>query len=255
MIFSKYINTSRAFTLSEILIALVVIGVISAITVPTIVIGTNDANYKRGYKKAYTIIKNVADVMKSESALPNTSTPEAGFEVFSALVANLDVKGFANSGTSEGNVLNRNKPYDAGAIKAGVIYNGVSFGVGGEAGTFPLGTTNMHWSPWIVTEDNMAYSVKGTNGTCSSVAKMSATGVTEHMAWLDSCVLIAVDVNGLTKGPNMIEPQVQKTTITEKTKLDKLTGDIYFIYLGKDGATPGGNKALAGCPRIIADMN
>ena len=56
--FKKY-----SFTLSEVLITLVVIGIIAAITVPMILNSLHNQEYKTGYKKAYSDLSNA--ILKS----------------------------------------------------------------------------------------------------------------------------------------------------------------------------------------------
>ena len=63
---------NKAFTLAEVLLTLVIIGVIAAITIPTVYNSTNRAQYKSALKKAiatiaYAIDKHYADTNRSVS--------------------------------------------------------------------------------------------------------------------------------------------------------------------------------------------
>lgn len=51
---------SMAFTLSEILLVLSVIGVVSALTIPTLIQKVSDDQYKTAWKKAYTDVSAVS---------------------------------------------------------------------------------------------------------------------------------------------------------------------------------------------------
>ena len=46
----------KAFTLAEVLITLGIIGVVAAMTMPTLMNSTNGAQYKTAYKKALSVI-------------------------------------------------------------------------------------------------------------------------------------------------------------------------------------------------------
>ena len=52
-------KTKSAFTLAEVLITLVIIGVVAALTIPTAINKMKNANYKALYKKAFADINNV----------------------------------------------------------------------------------------------------------------------------------------------------------------------------------------------------
>ena len=59
----------KGFTLAEILIVLMVIGVIATMTVPSLMKGVNEATYKTAYKKngeEYLIIKGAIMPKKAE---------------------------------------------------------------------------------------------------------------------------------------------------------------------------------------------
>ena len=85
--FSPYSNLSkRAFTLSETLIALVIIGVIAAITVPTIISGTRKSEYSARLKKFYSSINQaqtrayaLGDSWDNWCENPNSYTPITDF--------------------------------------------------------------------------------------------------------------------------------------------------------------------------------
>ena len=52
----------RGFTLAEVLITLVIIGVIAAMTIPTLISSTGDQEYKTGLKKAFATLNQVVAV-------------------------------------------------------------------------------------------------------------------------------------------------------------------------------------------------
>lgn len=60
----------NAFTLAEVLIALVIIGIISAITIPQIMLSMHNQEFKTGYKKAFSDISNAAIAGMINKELP-----------------------------------------------------------------------------------------------------------------------------------------------------------------------------------------
>ena len=67
---------SNAFTLAEVLITLGIIGVVAAMTMPTLINQTNGAQYKAAYKKALSVI--------SQAVTLNVALDDIGFAETSA---------------------------------------------------------------------------------------------------------------------------------------------------------------------------
>ena len=65
---NKVLKTFRAFTLAEVLITLVIIGVVAAITVPTLMNNTNGAEMRSALKKA---ISSINQAMEMSFAVDN----------------------------------------------------------------------------------------------------------------------------------------------------------------------------------------
>ena len=61
-LFTKHNAFENAFTLAEVLITLAIIGVVAAMTMPTLINNTNGAQFKTAYKKALSVL-NQAIVM------------------------------------------------------------------------------------------------------------------------------------------------------------------------------------------------
>ena len=57
----------RGFTLAEVLITIGIIGVIAAITIPTLLNKSNDRVYEVGYKKAYSTLTNVFESLLNDN--------------------------------------------------------------------------------------------------------------------------------------------------------------------------------------------
>lgn len=255
----------KGFTLAEILIVLMVIGVIATMTVPSLMKGVNEATYKTAFKKAYNAVTNIASVEKIAGQLPATSNKTGATQFFASLNSNLSVKEyypFGSSGdiTKVQTIETAPKTYDTAVVGDSTF----TIGAGGEGvstGTNTLAASK--FSPWIVTEDGLAYAVTYVdNSKCGTIDETShlAQGTKAYInkqdslanALLQTCVLVAVDVNGIAKGPNLVEGQVI-TNLTSTQKLDQLVGDRYYIFVGSDGVATG-PKGFTVSGRLLNDM-
>jgi len=63
-----------AFTLAEVLIVLLIVGIVASLVIPAIIRDTQDAEFKVAYKKAYAIISNVTKQALSESNFMSKQT-------------------------------------------------------------------------------------------------------------------------------------------------------------------------------------
>lgn len=221
----------KAFTLAEILVVLTVIGVIASITIPQLTGGVDDAHYKAGFKKAYSTIANVAAIEKANGNLPQTVSKDGLINFFIALNNNLEVEGYADRVQEE-------TKYTSGSIKQGILWQGYTFGDGSDLLTSSADDGDRK-SPWIIAADNMAFFVGISSAeSCSKKSQINSVSTNLANAVKKSCLWVRVDINGLEKGPNKLEPQAA-TNISSTAKLKKLTGDRYYIFIGSDGAAKG----------------
>ena len=85
----------KAFTLSEILIALMVIGVIAAITVPALIQRTNKQEYVSALKKAYSALSQATQAIIAEEGSPKCDdggwacTPETVYGMYKKYLVNI----------------------------------------------------------------------------------------------------------------------------------------------------------------------
>ncbi len=222
----------KGFTLAEILIVLMVIGAIATMTIPSLMKGVTESQWKTAYKKAYNTIVNMSSMERVAGNLPATSSDGAMVTMFKTMNSSLAVKAYAASTAAQnGTILTASEYFNC------VKLLGVTQGATTCTGTPPAvdnSTTGL--SPWIITEDNMAYNVqKGTGTSCDSKLEINSQTVMTNVQ-SKSCTIITVDVNGLTNGPNIYEPQ-SMSGVSGAVK--PLSGDRYYIYVGTDGATSG----------------
>ena len=239
----------KGFTLAEILIVLMVIGTIATMTIPSLMRGVQDAQYKTAYKKAFNAITNIAAMENVSGNLPATNDAAAVETMYKTLKSSLSVKDFADRSTNltTGGKVDVNDVLDNDTTLTGAGANWES-------------------SPWITTEDNLSYMVatvqkyktmagitnvqseadagkcvrNGQEVECDPDVCRDKTQVSAD--WSYACVVVVVDVNGITSSPNKIEPQVAGYTFGADTQLDQLTGDLLPIYIGTNGATAGSKK-------------
>lgn len=70
----KALYQKKAFTLAEVLITLGVIGIVAAITIPTLIKNTQDAEFKTAYKKAFSDATNAWNSMANDNVVTERSS-------------------------------------------------------------------------------------------------------------------------------------------------------------------------------------
>lgn len=254
----------KGFTLAEILIVLMVIGVIATMTIPSMMKGVTESQLKAGYKKAYNTIANFAAMERVSGALPARGTQENVALLFQAMNSSLSVKTFSQQSVNAGTVLQNNGTH-SGCMTATINGRATIIGTQVNGGSCIAmhtpanggqgGQTTQNNAVWMVTEDNMAYTMYlggAANVNCGTKQAIAAQASDRDASNL-SCVVMVVDVNGLSKGPNTYEIQGLGNALGANASLDTLTGDQYKIYFGLDGATTGPRIATT-TGRIAADL-
>lgn len=87
----------KAFTLAEVLLTLTIIGIVSAMTVPSLINSINEAEYKNGWKKAFSDINQVIQRIKVDNygSLPDfTNTTRSLYPVFGNYVISNKLYGY-----------------------------------------------------------------------------------------------------------------------------------------------------------------
>ena len=101
-------NIKYGFTLAEVLITLVIIGVIAAMTIPTLMNNTNKQEYVSKLKKTYSTLAQATQKIIADEGMPRgdmggwaTST-EAVFNMYKKYLSNAKVCGIDTNGCFEG---------------------------------------------------------------------------------------------------------------------------------------------------------
>ena len=243
----------KGFTLAEILIVLMVIGVVATMTIPSLMRGVQDAQFKTAYKKAFNAITNIAAMESISGNFVANQSPTAVANVYKALKTNLSVKDYAPAPTQT------------------TISDGSAIALSSITEAEPSATPTEGTTYWLTTEDNISYTVlsmknyktfsgeksltctgddcpdKDENDLgCGTKAEINAEGVEK------ACAVVIVDVNGVSGTPNIFDPQV-KTHPSASSTLNQLKGDRFPIYIGTDGATAGSKKSTV-TGRIVAEL-
>ena len=250
----------KGFTLAEILIVLMVIGVIATMTIPSMMKGVTEAQLKTGYKKAYNTISNFAAMEKVAGTLPARGSNQNINSLYKALNASLSVKGYGIQTINAGSVLASGQgSANCLTLLDGEGTIGTDDGqcaqVAAEEGAGNGGEINTADQAWIITEDNIAYAVVqgGRTDANADTKQQIAAADNDAAASGASSAIIIVDVNGLSKGPNTFEVQGVAEELEAANPLDTITGDQYKIYIGSDGATAGPKETTV-TGRIVADL-
>ena len=229
----------NGFTLAEVLITLGIIGVVAAMTMPTLMNSTQGAQYKAAYKKALSAISqgvtlNVAlDGSSFADAVAGTAgktdKPTTGDSVASILAARMNIinaTGAANSGygmTGQGDSATSNFP---GTVESEVC-----------TGTAP----NESCTDQAVTPDTFLFFNDGIMFAYKAADAVACTD-DETITGHKKCVGV-IDVNG-TKGPNKVVACDANTGGTTPCVVSNPT-DIYPVEFYDQTILPASDAAKA----------
>ena len=164
------------FTLAEVLITLGIIGVVAAMTMPTLMNQTNGAQYKAAYKKALSAISQAVtlNVALDDVSFADTLAGTAGSQA-----ANTNGASIASLLTSRMNVVKATTADSNGV--------GYSIAANGSTLTQAAGNTTLFFN------DGSTFTFVGDEAGCTQ----GQAGVTDHPCYG------YLDVNG-AKGPNKV---------------------------------------------------
>ena len=239
----------KGFTLAEILIVLMVIGVVATMTIPSLMKGVQDAQFKTAYKKAFNAVVNIAAMENVSGNLPASNDSKAVEALYKTLRANLSIKDYAEYSAEKNTNLTSGVKIDLNDLSETPI-------------DFTTDATN---SPWFTTDDNISYIVmtpgqfiteSGTQGAQAATSCGTKADINSDIG--KACAVIVVDVNGITGTPNKMEPQATKYgtvdgALDHDKQIDGLTNDRLPIFIGTDGATAGSKKTTV-TGRIVAEL-
>lgn len=207
---------SLGFTLAEVLITLAIIGVVAAMTIPSVIINTNQQEYKTGLKKAVSVLNQAITMnMALENASPADTTVEG--------------KSTKKNGSLMAQLAQRlNVIKETSALEFGKGKNAAFYTADGMRFEFPAATTI----------DGTSFGVYGCGNGVDELTICGSDGAcTQKIA--QPC-LVVVDVNG-DRRPSPAGPTSQDYTIpkADSTRIS----DVFSIMVTNSTAIPFGTVA------------
>ena len=233
----------NAFTLAEVLITLGIIGVVAAMTIPTLISNTNGAQFKTAYKKALSTL--------NQAVLMNIALEDTDF---STLEADAVAAGSGATDGSMGDLLSNrlqsatditNTYFTASTSLADLTYRTTITCTGNGA------PNNACTAADEEIEIDQAIGTAPTNTTWKVYAFADGTSFAylksaENCSELSTTCIGFIDVNGTT-GPNTpIDCSSDTATDDEITECDasQIT-DIYPVFFHGQTVEPGNDSARA----------
>ncbi len=221
---TKHNPFSNAFTLAEVLITLAIIGVVAAMTMPTLINNTNGAQFKTAYKKALSVLSqavvmNIAlddyDLAGTSALAATSGEPPALAENQTTYVASI-YRLFADR--TNGDLVTGEKltDYKVSIKNDGTDASGVTPAV--------IGASNYVFR----FQDGIVFTFDGSKGNCTEAKPC--------FGWIDA--------NG-TKGPNRSVSCTQDDDDHECTSKVAINNDIYPIKFYDQTVAPASAAARA----------
>lgn len=200
-------NGKKAFTLAEVLITLGIIGVVAAMTMPTLMNATQGAQYRTAYKKALSVL--------SQAVVLNIALDDYDLS---------QATGSQTDGTS-------NSLYNLFKNRMNVVStdNGQGWGTATNGAFGSAATSNFTF----YFNDGMAFTIPKEAGSCQDITSGNGTPSTNCKG--------AIDVNG-AKNPNTV---VACSSGSGNTCEVKSPTDIYPVKLGGQSILPNSPAARA----------
>lgn len=218
-------NKPQGFTLAEVLITLAIIGVVAAITIPSML---NNSAKKDAYSKllkAYSNIVNISNTIRSENGGAMANLAGTGPEWVNLFMPYFKVIKYCQNQTDSPNCYLENTD-DVYNLQGGIL--------GG------LSPYYFYAEPKIVAADGMMYNFELLSSSCSGV-NYTRNGVNEN------CGGVMIDTNGAkppnTEGKDIFHISINKynTTVETSAGCDKSnTGSWNGVGCAKKAIQEGG---------------
>lgn len=222
---------SLGFTLAEVLITLAIIGVVAAMTIPSVIVNTNQSEYKTGLKKAVSVLNSSITM----NVALEGETPYDNNDLFNYLQQHMSVM----KTTDEIPFAKENKNL------AFYTTDGMRFEVPAKDSSSLSKMLTLHESGTSVMFNGNDNVTGNTNddqnvksiGNCGSMN----LSVNPNDTTKSPC-LIAVDVNGDRK-PNPANIQLENNNYSWPGPQEKLLKDVFSIMITDEKAVPFGVTA------------
>ncbi len=208
----------KGFTLAEVMVALSLIGVISVLTVPSLVKNSNVTKKAIAYKKAQLAL-NEAFVNSSTDGDGNITKDIK--TLLDKITKNMGVKYYSSNGTN------------------------VTSAHGAAAG-------KNNSSNWIITNDGIGYKftqLQDDSKCVNNIVTINTQGTSANTE-SKACYKVLVDIDGPKKGENT---DATVTRTDDGKKITAITGDRFTIYIGTDGIATGNPGHVDGAKILDAE--
>ncbi len=222
--------TSLAFTLAEVLITLAIIGVVAALTIPSVVANAQQQEFKTGLKKAVNVLNDAITMNIANEG----ETPYENANLFDYLIRHMSVMKTVNGvNASRGDALNH-AFYTTDGMRFELLADGAEYSLLGhnvklhESGIRPYrvyDTGEKDSNGHIVWSNMPAH--------CGSYGLGKNPNNTKYIP----CVIM-VDVNGDRK-PSIYSSQ-KSLQYKKSSPVDGRLTDVFVILITEDKAIPFG---------------
>ena len=228
----------KAFTLAEVLITLGIIGIVAAITIPTLISNLQEAHFHAKWKECYAILNNAFNMVIAKEPTLLVKTQNSYFprkEFISAILSNLQVvdECYGNTTVNYGDNRCDNYP-DNNNIK--YKWSGISY-IANQANY-----KNLAGNEIIPGDFNIN-------------AALLKNGAAVYFGGLWREYTIVVDVNNFTGGPNVLGKDVYAISLSSGDPVNiyiknLYVGDLHFKPYGAEGTLTRSN-GYSGCDANI----
>ena len=242
----------KAFTVTEIVVALFFVGIVSVLCITNISDAIKISETKTAYNIAYEKVLEAA----AEAKITPPSTEAQAQLLWSILDKNLGIVGYVDKACSSGEKFTKeNCKLHKGATWHKDIFktdeNGkktdevlsMTSSCLGDCKSGDIVDNETGQSPWLVTENGYAFAVNTSSGFCKNSAYIynieidtASTRKKPKKIEIYSCADVFVDINGPNKGPNeYYDMPIEKDDLNKILKTKKV--DRFHIYVTSDGAS------------------
>lgn len=227
----------NGFTLAEVLITLGIIGIVAAMTIPTLMANYQKTQYVTGFKKAYAEVTEALRLMANDHGCPDNLGCTGVFSSTDTTALGNEFKKYLKIAKDCGNTYDINDDRTK-CMPASYSRNIDGSGVKADLNTFMVGNYT------FITADGFSMSLSSDGQDC----KFNAASNQKNLNLSKFCGIITIDVTGL-KGPNIVGRDIFQFPIT--------TGKGPAIYPdggAEYGPNGGGWQAADGSAQYCTDL-
>jgi len=195
-------RNKKGFTLAEVLITLGIIGIVAALTIPTLMANYQKVQEVAGLKKAYAEITEALKLMANDHGCPDNLACTGVFTVTDTSALGAEFKKYLKVAKDCGNT------YDINDEQTKCMTDSYSMNFDGSGAKWDLNTI-LVGNYTFITADGFSMSVSSDGHDC----KFNGANNQQNLNLTKFCGVITIDVTGL-KGPNRVGRDIFQFPIT-----------------------------------------